>query len=170
MVCAIKSGIKGDAAGWEVEFPNKGSSFGGAVDAVHANVFPFDRKGAVVADVIESDDDVFKLDIASPWGSEVPVSASIAKVRVAAKDADRAVAVAPPSVFHVDMIDSIGEFADEANVIDPLISEVRGVEIKAKAWVVVDGVESALSGCDIKSDFSGVDFECEVDVFCLKGI
>ena len=87
---------------------------------------------------------------------------------MAAEHADGAVAVAPPDVLHVGVVDLLTEGADELHVIDALVAEVAGVVVEAKALVVADGVERALGGGDVEGDFGRVHFEAEVDVVLLE--
>ena len=65
-----------------------GGAFGGAVEAVHAAVFPFDREWAGVADVIEGDHDFLEIDVAATHGTEVPVAAGVGEIGVASENAD----------------------------------------------------------------------------------
>src|SRR3712207_7332808 len=44
--------------------------------------------------------------------------------------ADRAVAVAPPGVLHVDVVDPLAERANELHVVDMLVPEVRRVVVE----------------------------------------
>ena len=87
---------------------------------------------------------------------------------MAAEHADGTVAVAPPDVLHVGVVDLLTEGADELHVIDALVAEVAGVVVEAKALVVADGVERALSGGNIEGDLGRVHFEAEVDVVLLE--
>jgi hypothetical protein len=48
--------------------------------AVHAAVLPLDAQRALVADVVERDDDVLELDVAVAEAAEVPVAAGSANV------------------------------------------------------------------------------------------
>src|SRR5437870_3702650 len=92
----IKLRIKRNRAGFEVELLDELAGLGGPVLAVHAAVFPFNAERALVADVVEGDNDFFELDVTVAEGAEIPVAARVGERDVAAKDADGAVAVAPP--------------------------------------------------------------------------
>ena len=87
---------------------------------------------------------------------------------MAAEHADGAVAVAPPNVLHVGVVNLLTEGADELHVVDALVAEVARVVVEAEALVVADGVERALGRSDIEGDFGRVHFEAEVDVVLLK--
>src|SRR6218665_2185520 len=92
--------------GWlEVQPLAEGRTLGGAMHAVHAVVFPFHRQRALVAAVVERDDDGFEVDHAAPHAAKIPIAPRIAKAGVAAKHAHRAVALAPPDIFHVHVVD-----------------------------------------------------------------
>jgi hypothetical protein len=79
------------------------------VDAVHAHVLPLDGERALVADVVERDDDLLEVDVAAADAAEVPVAARVAEVGVAAEHAGAAVAAAPPGVLHVDVHDAVAK-------------------------------------------------------------
>src|SRR5690606_25251602 len=127
LVFLVEGGVEGDGALGEVDVFAEGARFGGAVLTVHADVLPLDGERAVVADVVESDDDLLEVDVAAADGAEVPVAAGVAEAGVAAEDADVTVAVTPPDVLHVDVEDAVAELADELHVVDALIPEVGGV-------------------------------------------
>jgi len=63
LLLLVEGGIESDVAAFEVETAHEAGGFGGAVDAVHVDVLPFDGEGALVADVVEGDDDVLELDV-----------------------------------------------------------------------------------------------------------
>ena len=89
---------------------------------------------------------------------------------MATEHADGAVAVTPPDVLHVGVVDLLTEGADELHVVDALVAEVARVVIEAEALVVADGVERALGGSDVEGDFGRVYFEAEVDVILLEDL
>jgi hypothetical protein len=64
--------------------------------------------------------------------------------------------------------ESGSEFADDAEVVDALIAEVRRVEVEAESRVVTDRGERPAGGCDIEGDFGRVDFERPFDVFAIE--
>src|SRR5208283_3154438 len=109
----LKCRIEGAGAGFEIEFLDERAGFGGPVFSVHPAVLPFDRERAGVADVVQSDDDLLEVDVAVAERAEIPVPARVGEVRVTAKHADRAVAVSPPHILHVNMINAGGKPADE---------------------------------------------------------
>jgi hypothetical protein len=63
----------------------------GAVLAVHAAVFPFDRQRAVVADVVERADDLLEVHAAVAQRAEVPAAVGVPEVQVRAQYAGTAV-------------------------------------------------------------------------------
>src|SRR5690606_40599964 len=93
---------------------------------------PLDRQRPVVADVVERHDDLFEVDVAAADAAEVPVAARVAEGGVAPEDTDGAVAAAPPRVYHVHEDDAGPEPAQEAHVIDALVTEGRGEEVEAE--------------------------------------
>src|SRR6218665_3145400 len=60
----------------------------------------------VAGGVVERDDDGFEVDQAAPHAAKIPIAPRIAKAGVAAKHAHRAVALAPPDIFHVHVVDA----------------------------------------------------------------
>ncbi len=58
------------------------------MDAIHPNVFPFDRERTRVGDIIERDDDIFKMDVAVPDRTKIPITPVISEVGVTAKYSD----------------------------------------------------------------------------------
>src|SRR5436309_237229 len=119
--------VEGDGAGLEAEILDEGTRLGGAVFAVHANVFPFDAERTGVAEIVERDDDFLEVDVAMAERAEVPVPARVAKAGMAAEDTDGAVTVSPPHVFHVDVVNPVAKRADEFHVVHALIAEMRRV-------------------------------------------
>ena len=55
--------------------------------------------------------------VAVAEGAEIPLAARVGEGGVSAEDADGAVAVAPPGIFHVAVIDAVFEGADEFDVV-----------------------------------------------------
>src|SRR5262249_4908726 len=148
----------------------KRARLGRAVFAVHARIFPFDAQRALIADVVEGDDDVFEFDIAVAERAEIPEAARIGKGDVAAEDTDGAVAVAPPDVLHVDVVDALAEGSDEFDVIDALIAKVGWIVVEAEALVSLDGFDRALRGSDVERDLRRMHFQREVHILLLKRI
>ena len=140
------------------------------MEAVHAGILPFDGERARVVDVVEGDDDPFEVDVAMARRAEVPVAARVGELGVAAEDADRAVALAPPGVFDVGVEDAVLERVEELDVVDSLIAEVRGVVVEAERGMVADGLEGALRGGDVEGDLGGMDLEGELDAAFAEAV
>src|SRR5580698_7639090 len=87
-----------------------------------------------------------------------------------AEYADSAVAAVPPDIFHVDVENAVLEGVQEANVIDALIGEMGGVEVKAESRMTVEGINGALGGGDVEGDLGRVNFQGEVDVDAVEFI
>src|SRR5690606_18612904 len=105
----------------------------GAMFAVHADVFPFDRERAVVADLVKRADDLLEIDAAATWRAEVPAAARVAEVEVAGQDAGAAVE-RDDRVLDVDVIDAIRKLADELDRINSLPQQMTGVEVEAELF------------------------------------
>ena len=112
---------------------------------IHADVLPFNRERTSVADIIERYDDVLELDVTVADRSKIPVTSVVAEVGVTPKDTRIPIAVTPPRVLHMRMVDTIGELTNELHVIDSLITQMRGIVVKAKALMSLDGIQRALS-------------------------
>lgn len=87
--------VEDDLARREVDLLDEGGGFGSAELAVHRAVFPLDAQRAAVVDVVEGADDEFEVDFAATDGLEVPVTAGLVEIDVAAEDAGGAVTDAP---------------------------------------------------------------------------
>ena len=83
----LKLRVEGDGRGLEVDLLYEGRGFGGAVLSIHPAVLPFNRQRALVADVIEGDDDLLEVDVAAAGGAEVPIAARVGEGGVPAEDA-----------------------------------------------------------------------------------
>ena len=70
----------------------------------------------------------------------------------------------------MDVVDAVGEVADEFHVIDSLVTEVARVVVEAETFVISDGFEGAFGGGDVESDLGRVDFEGEIDVDFFENI
>lgn len=87
---------------------------------------------------------------------------------MAAEDADFAERFAGVNVLHVDVVDAVGEFADEFDVVHALVEQVAGVEVEAEGFVAFEGVDGAFGAGDVEGDFGGVDFEGEADAVAAE--
>src|SRR5439155_1415661 len=99
----IKLRIKRDRTRFEIDLLHKRARFGRAVLAVHSRIFPLDAQRALIADVVQRDDDLFEVDVAVAERAEIPEAARVGEIDVATEHADGAVAVTPPDVLHVDV-------------------------------------------------------------------
>ena len=166
---ALEGGIEGSAARSEVVGFDVPAGLGGAVHAIHANVFPLDRERPAITDIVERNDDLFELNVAVPDGPKIPIAAMITEIGVTAKDADISVAVPPPNVLHVSVVNAVLEVPEELYVVNALVSEVRRIVVKTKAIVMLHRLKRAMSRADIKRDFSGMHFKSKVHVRAFKG-
>ena len=169
LVSVSEGAVEGDVGGGEVDVLGELAGFAGAHFAVHAHVFPFDGEGAGVTDVVEGADDFFEADATAADAAEVPAATLIAEREVTGQDAGATVE-GDRGVFHVSMIDAIGEVTDELNRIDALPDEVAGVEVEAELFAVVERLEGGFSGVDVEGDFRGMDFEGELDAAFLEDV
>jgi hypothetical protein len=85
----------------------------------------FDRERPAITYIVERNDGVPESDVTVPDGSEIPIAAMITEIGVTAKDADISVAVPPPSVLHVRIVNAVLELPNEFDVVHALIAEVK---------------------------------------------
>ena len=168
LVFAFESRVESYAAWHEVVCFNVRARLGRAMDTIHADVFPLDRERPAIADIVERNDDFLELNVAVSNGAKIPVASMITKIGVTTKDADIAVAVPPPDVLHVDMINAVLELAEEFHVIHPLVTEVGRIVIKSEALVMIHRCESAMSRSYVERDFGGMHFQGEIHVQTVK--
>ena len=133
------------------------------MDAVHPRILPLDAQRANVTDIVQGHDDRFEVDHAPAQAAEIPVSAGIAEAGVAAEHAHRAVALAPPHVLHVHVVDAGGEPPQEGHIVHSLIGEVAGVEVEAEPAVPAYCRDGPLGAGKIEGDLGGMHFQREVD-------
>ncbi len=69
--------------------------------------------------------------------AEIPVAAVVAKLGMAAKNANTHRYIAPVGIFHVYMENTVGKFVDKPYIIHVLITQVAGVVVEPKCRVVV---------------------------------
>src|SRR5688572_24142735 len=123
LILLVEGGVEREGAAGEIEFAQERRGLRGAVDAVHADVLPFNGEWSAVANVVQCDNDFFEVDVSAADRAEIPLTAGIAERGVSTENADRAIAMTPPNVLHVRVEDAAGESADELHVVDTLIPE-----------------------------------------------
>ena len=126
----FESGVEGHQRGLEIDRPDIPAGFGRAHFAVHPAVFPFHRQGTVIADAVQRADDLLEVDASPAHAAEVPAAARVAEGGMPAENAASARGVRPPDVFHVDMVDALGESVEEVDVIHVLIAQMAGVVVE----------------------------------------
>ena len=113
--------------------------------------------------MVQEAHDAFEVDAAAAGRAKVPLTPVGAELRVAAEHADRLRHVGPPHVLDVHVPDARPELAQEAEVVDALITEVRGVEVEAERRMRVDRSERAARRRDVEGDLGGMHLEREPD-------
>src|SRR6476661_7307264 len=169
LVFAAEGGVEAGLGGGEVVFFEGCEGFGGAVEAVHAGVFPFDADGAGVADRGQRAEGGFPGDIAPAGGDEVPAAAGVAPGQVGAQDGVPS-GLADLGVFAVHVIDPVLEVPDEGDGVDALPHHVGGVRVQAEGFAVAGRVEGAVGGPVVVGDFGGVDVVGEPDAVFVEGV
>jgi len=133
-----ESSVEGQCAGREIDPFDEGARFGGTHFAVHAAVFPFYRQRPVVTDIVQSPDDIFKIDTAAADASEVPVPAAIAEIKMPSEDSGCSGMFVPSHIFHVNVEDSFAKNVDELCIVDSLVSKMAWIKIKTESRMIVD--------------------------------
>lgn len=64
LVAFIECSVEGHIAWREVDTADEISRFGGSMETIHPDVFPFDRERSIVVNVIQRHNDVLEFDIA----------------------------------------------------------------------------------------------------------
>src|SRR5829696_9177564 len=113
--------------------------------AIHATVFPFDRKRAIIADAVQHANDRFQIDITMTGRDEIPTTAWITEVQVRTEDAGETVQV-EFRVLDVNMVDAIRKGGDEIDRIKQLVNEVAGVKIEAEGLAMIQSSKILLGG------------------------
>src|SRR5262245_12029600 len=124
----------------------------------------------MVPHIIEGDDDLFKIDVTVAERAEIPVAAWIGESGVSAKHSGRPIAVAPPDILHVHVVDAIAEDSNEFHVIHVLIAKVGGIVVESESLVLLHSFNSTLRRRDVEGDLRRMDLKREVDVLLLKSI
>ena len=128
-------GVEDDVGRWEVDSLDVGAGLSCAVFTIHSTIFPFYGEWALVFDVIQSANDLLKVDVAPADGLEVPVAVVLVEVDVATKYSSL-LATTPSHVLHVNVENAVSELTDEAYVIDALVAEVTWIVVESERWVV----------------------------------
>ena len=87
-----------------------------------------------------------------------------------AEDTDAAVAMVPPDILHVHMVNAFIEITDEFHVVDPLVAEVAGVVVEAKTLVAVQRLECPFRAGNVESNLGRVYLKREVHVHFLEHV
>src|SRR6202000_484572 len=116
------------------------------------NVFPFHRERALVIRVVQRADDALEVDRAATERTEFPEAPRVAEFGVTAEHTRLGRRAGPINILHMDVIDAVGELADERDVIHALIAEVRGIVIETKLRPAADRFQRALRAHDVEGD------------------
>ncbi len=153
----------------EVEAFDESAGFSGAVFAVHHGIFPFYGEGAVVTDGVQSANDFLELDLTSARAPEIPAAAWRSEVEMGGEDSAFSVE-GESGIFHVHVIDAVGEGFEKLDGIHHLPVEMAGIEVEAEGLSVLDGGESPFGGEDVEGDFGWVHFEGEPNAALIEDI
>src|SRR5207248_7570584 len=96
----------------EVEALDEAAGVLGAVVPVHARVGPVDRQRPLVAHLVQGADQRLPVDAAVPRGAVVPATPRVAGRQITVQQ-PRAAVEGDGGVAGVDVVDAVGEAADE---------------------------------------------------------
>src|SRR5512143_2155169 len=99
--------------------------------------------------------------------AEVPAAPDVAERQERAEDAGPAVE-GDGHVLHVDVVDAVGEVAEEELRRDPLPDEVAGVEVEAQGEPALEDVEQAAGRVEVEGDLGRMDLEGELDPLLVE--
>ena len=108
-----------------------------------------------------------EVDVAVAERAEVPAAPDVAEGQERAEEAGPAVE-GHGHVLHVDVVDAVGEIADEQVRLDALPDEVARVEVEAQGQPAVEGVEQAPGRVEVEGDLGRVDLEGELDALLVE--
>src|SRR5688572_15310932 len=114
LILLFKLRVEGDRARREINLPDKGRRFSRTMHAIHPAVLPFDAERSAITNIVQRDDDVLELDVAVTERAKIPEPPRITEIHVPAEDADRAIAMTPPYILHMGMINPVAERPDES--------------------------------------------------------
>ena len=95
---------------------------------------------------VELADDLLEIDVAVAGGAEVPAAPQVAERQVRAEDAGLAVE-RHGRVLHVDMVDPVGELADEQVRLHALPDEMARIEVEAQRRPAFEFLEKPVAPC-----------------------
>ena len=157
----FKSGVKSDPARLEVEPVDELASFSGAPFPLHSAVFPLDRQGAAVTNVVQRANDGLEIHAAPSQRAEIPAATRIAEVQMTREYPVKAVE-RDQSILHVNVEDPIGKPANELGRIDSLPNQMAGIEVETKLRDGYPSSESPFGGVDVEGDFRRMHFQREL--------
>lgn len=156
----LKRRVERHVAGGEVDVLDHLARLAGAVFAVHAAIFPFDRKRAGVTGGVQSADDFLEVDTSPAGRAKIPAAARVAEVEMTRQNAAAAIE-RNDGVFHMDVVHPVGKLADELDGVDSLPNQVAGIEVEAELLAVADGIERPASGEQVECDLSRMHLQRE---------
>src|SRR5690606_11179053 len=153
-----------------VEGSDEFQGLGGALEAVHAGVLPFDGDRSAVADGVEGAEAVLPGDVAAAGGDEVPAAPQVGPRKVGREAPAAAVAGADLGVLAVDVVDAVAEVEQEADRVEVLPDEVGGVEVEAERGPVPDRLQRPHGRPVVVGDLAGVDLVREPDADLVEDV
>src|SRR5215216_7212971 len=101
-------GVEGHGGRGEVGAANEGESVLCAPFPIHAGVLPFDRERSLIADAVQSSEELFEIHVAVAGRDEIPAAGRFAEVKVTAENRPASVKTLA-RVLHVYVVDVVGE-------------------------------------------------------------
>ena len=153
----VVEGLSGDA---DQMGGDEGSTFGCTLHAVFEAAFPFEDGPAIVSSGGETREDLLEVDLTVAEGAEA--ARAFFPAEVAAVDAGLGTG-AEFGVLDVEGLNAAGVDVDEADVVEALENEVRGVVVDVDAGVIAGGFEEHFEGGTVVEVFAGVEFVGDID-------
>ena len=130
---------------------------------------PIDRQRAVVADLVEAADDRLPVDAAAAGAAELPAAPRVA-ARPVPGEQPRAAVEAQHGVLQVDVVDAVGEAAQEGDGVDALPVQVAGVEEDAELLAGVQHVEDDFGRVEVEGELPRMHLAGEADAAVARGV
>ncbi|OQB35287.1 MAG: hypothetical protein BWY06_03204 [Candidatus Latescibacteria bacterium ADurb.Bin168] len=129
---------------------------------VHAAVFPFNRKRPLVANVVQSTNDLFEVHRAASHAPEIPGPPVISEIEMRAEDTPFAIKF-DDRILHVHVENPVAKRVDELRRAHALPVQVARVKVEPERRVILHRFESRLGGVDVVRDLCRVNFKAELD-------
>jgi len=162
----LHQGIEGTALDLDDVVADEGGTFARTLVLMLQAALPFEHGPAVVVVLRELGKDRAEVDVAVARRTKPP--RPVDPFLIARVDADARARV-PLRVLDVERADALTVEIDEAEIVDVLQEEMRGIVENGEARVSADGVEEPLEAGAVVDVLAGMDLEADVDPGVVEG-